>query len=88
MAGDGRRRVGVLARISHRVSWRGWPGAVLSGNHRVAVKLTIMNDAPQGTDPVVLDNEDRERAKLSLSLEERLSVLQDFVDTFWTPQHG
>ena len=77
---------------------------MLSGNHRVAVTLTIMNDAPQGTDPVVLDNENRERAKpenpyspgdldlirwaLSLSLEERLSVLQDFVDTFWTPQHG
>ena len=77
---------------------------MLSGNHRVAVTLAIMNDAPQGTDPVVLDNENRERAKaespyspgdldlirwaLSLSLEERLSVLQDFVDTFWTPQHG
>ena len=25
---------------------------------------------------------------LSLSVEERLAVLQDFVDTFWTPQHG
>ena len=77
---------------------------MLSGNHRVAVTLTIMNDAPQGTDPVVLDNENRERVEaespyspgdldlirwaLSLSLEERLSVLQDFVDTFWTPQHG
>jgi hypothetical protein len=33
---------------------------------------------------------DREliRWTLSLSLEERLAVLQDFVDTFWTPQHG
>ena len=77
---------------------------MLNGNHRVAVTLTIMNDAPQGTDPVVLDNENRERVEaespyspgdldlirwaLSLSLEERLSVLQDFVDTFWTPQHG
>ena len=28
------------------------------------------------------------RTALSLSLEERLAVLQDFVDTFWTPQHG
>ena len=28
------------------------------------------------------------RWALSLSLEERLAVLQDFVDTFWTPQHG
>jgi hypothetical protein len=77
---------------------------VLSGNHRVAVTLAIMNDAPQETDPVALDNENRERAQaespyspgdldlirwaLSLSLEERLSVLQDFVDTFWTPQLG
>ena len=25
---------------------------------------------------------------LSLSIEDRLAVLQDFVDTFWTPQHG
>jgi hypothetical protein len=25
---------------------------------------------------------------LSLSPEERLSVLQDFVDTFWVPAHG
>jgi len=25
---------------------------------------------------------------LALSIEERLAVLQDFVDTFWTPQHG
>jgi uncharacterized small protein (DUF1192 family) len=25
---------------------------------------------------------------LSLSLEERLAVLQDFVDTFWTMKHG
>ncbi len=28
------------------------------------------------------------RWTLSLSVEERLAVLQDFVDTFWTPQHG
>jgi len=28
------------------------------------------------------------RWTLSLSPEERLAVLQDFVDTFWTPQHG
>jgi len=28
------------------------------------------------------------RTSLSLSYEERLAVLQDFVDTFWTPQHG
>ena len=25
---------------------------------------------------------------LSLSPEERLDVLQDFVDAFWTPAHG
>ena len=28
------------------------------------------------------------RWALSLTLEERLAVLHDFVDTFWTPQHG
>ena len=28
------------------------------------------------------------RTALSQSVEERLAVLQDFVDTFWTPQHG
>jgi len=28
------------------------------------------------------------RWSLSLTEEERLAVLQDFVDTFWTPQHG
>jgi len=28
------------------------------------------------------------RWTLSLSCEERLATLQDFVDTFWTPQHG
>lgn len=28
------------------------------------------------------------RTALSHSIEERLAVLQDFVDTFWTPQHG
>ena len=33
---------------------------------------------------------DREliRWSLSLSPEARLEVLQDFVDTFWTPAHG
>lgn len=28
------------------------------------------------------------RWSLSLTPEERLEVLQDFVDTFWTPVHG
>jgi len=28
------------------------------------------------------------RWSLSLAPEERLAVLQDFVDTFWTPRHG
>jgi hypothetical protein len=28
------------------------------------------------------------RWSLSLAAEERLAVLQDFVDTFWTPRHG
>lgn len=28
------------------------------------------------------------RWSLSLSPEERLGVLQDFVDAFWTPRHG
>ncbi len=28
------------------------------------------------------------RHALSLSPEERLAMLQDFVDTFWTPRHG
>ena len=28
------------------------------------------------------------RWSLALQVEERLSVLQDFVDTFWTPRHG
>ena len=56
------------------------------------------------TDAKVLDDEHREpvepekapppgdleliRWALSLSPEERLAALQDFVDTFWTPQHG
>jgi len=63
-----------------------------------------MDEAHQDANRVVVDNDDRERAStppvssvgdldlirwtLSLSPEERLSVLQDFVDTFWTPQHG
>ncbi|MFV2074394.1 MAG: hypothetical protein ACC742_17350 [Thermoanaerobaculales bacterium] len=63
-----------------------------------------MCDPDQKTDAVVLNNEHRNRAELqeapasgdlelirwalSLSLEERLAALQDFVDTFWTPQHG
>lgn len=28
------------------------------------------------------------RHALALHPEERLAVLQDFVDTFWTPRHG
>ncbi len=28
------------------------------------------------------------RWALSLSPEDRLAALQDFVDTFWTPRHG
>jgi hypothetical protein len=28
------------------------------------------------------------RWMLSLTPSQRLQVLQDFVDTFWTPQHG
>ncbi len=28
------------------------------------------------------------RWSLALRPEERLAVLQDFVDTFWTPKHG
>lgn len=28
------------------------------------------------------------RWTLSLTLEERLAALQDFVDAFWTPPHG
>ena len=71
---------------------------------RVAVKLAVMNEPDQKTGPEVLNVENHKRAEpetasssgdlelirwaLSLSLEERLSVLQDFVDTFWTPQHG
>lgn len=63
-----------------------------------------MNAPDQKTDAEVLDNGHRKRAKpeqapspgdlelirwaLSLSLEDRLAALQDFVDTFWTPQHG
>ena len=63
-----------------------------------------MCDPGQKTDAVALNNEHRDRAELentasagdlelirwalSLSLEERLAALQDFVDTFWTPQHG
>lgn len=35
-------------------------------------------------------SEDLEQIRWALSLtpEERLAVLQDFVDTFWTPVHG
>jgi len=63
-----------------------------------------MCDPDQKTDAVALNNEHRDREELeqapsagdlelirwalSLSLEERLAALQDFVDTFWTPQHG
>ena len=63
-----------------------------------------MCDPDQKTDAVALNNERRDRADveqapsagdlelirwaLSLSLEQRLAALQDFVDTFWTPQHG
>jgi len=63
-----------------------------------------MCDPDQKTDAVALNNEHRDRAELeqapsagdvelirwalSLSLEERLAALQDFVDTFWTPRHG
>ena len=40
-------------------------------------------------DPIELGpDQDLVRWTLSLSLEARLAVLQDFVDTFWTPQHG
>ncbi|MDH3403546.1 MAG: hypothetical protein OES32_09155 [Acidobacteriota bacterium] len=28
------------------------------------------------------------RWSLALGVDERLAVLQDFVDTFWTPRHG
>jgi len=35
-----------------------------------------------------IPDRDLVRWTLSLSPEERLAVLQDFVDTFWTPQHG
>jgi hypothetical protein len=28
------------------------------------------------------------RSVLSMSVDERLAALQDFVDTFWTPPHG
>ena len=40
--------------------------------------------------PSELEVGDRDliRWTLSLSPEERLAVLQDFVDTFWTPRHG
>ena len=63
-----------------------------------------MCDSDQKTDAVAPNNEHRDGAELenepsagdvelirwalSLSLEERLAALQDFVDTFWTPQHG
>jgi hypothetical protein len=40
-----------------------------------------------GESPSVADFE-MIRWSLSLSIDERLAVLQDFVDTFWTPQHG
>jgi hypothetical protein len=63
-----------------------------------------MHNPDQNNEAVALRDELRHRAEsegtpsagdvelirwaLSLSLEERLAVLQDFVDTFWTPQHG
>jgi hypothetical protein len=34
------------------------------------------------------DDVEQIRWALSLTPEERLAVLQDFVDTFWTPAHG
>jgi len=40
--------------------------------------------------PGMDDSADLELIRWSLALhpEERLSTLQDFVDTFWTPRHG
>jgi len=45
-------------------------------------EVETLNAAPSPGDLELI------RWALSLSLEERLAVLQDFVDTFWTPQHG
>lgn len=42
-------------------------------------------------DPATSDAEhdlDLIREALARTPEERLRILQDFVDTFWTPQHG
>jgi hypothetical protein len=35
-----------------------------------------------------LDDLEQIRWALSLTPDERLAALQDFVDTFWTPAHG
>lgn len=41
-------------------------------------------------DPAPDDDGERELILWTLSLtpEERLAVLEDFVETFWTPRHG
>jgi uncharacterized protein with von Willebrand factor type A (vWA) domain len=71
---------------------------------RVADKLAVMNEPGEKAGAEVRDTEPHEPAEaeralsfgdleqirwaLSLSPEDRLAALQDFVDTFWTPRHG
>jgi hypothetical protein len=39
-------------------------------------------------DPATAGDLELIRQALAVGPEERLAVLQDFVDTFWTPRHG
>jgi hypothetical protein len=70
----------------------------------IADKLTSMNGREVKIGPKIVDESVNEiesptnqacfgeveliRSVLSMSVDERLAALQDFVDTFWTPPHG
>ena len=58
-------------------------------NHNVP-RPAIDSDNPQSKGRSKGEEHDRDliRSSLELGPEERLAVLQDFVDTFWTPRHG
>lgn len=56
------------------------PGSNASAQSEADVVDTATSDAEHDLDLI--------REALARTPEERLRVLQDFVDTFWTPQHG
>ncbi len=74
---------GVLARLVRYTCWM----EERAGDAVTEVDSVVPTDDPEES---LRDDGDLEliRWALSLSVDERLAVLQDFVDTFWTPQHG